>query len=344
MSNQLPSRLNGTGNIVTADQTTQAYARFLGVLPTPAEVLHAGEHFSVEGRHNCYLQLDSRMFTEPKGTRKNLLVYSSCHCEQIDVYLRKYRQDVLEKCYLHMLFTHRQALNRPHSNNRFVWSLFSEADLVIWNVLGPKFNEQSTDVLGKHLQADAKVVSFVPPCFAAFFAVAEFFGEEGVIEYLVAGRTVENIIALFRDGQFECQFKWRFKDQIDRLAFRERERDVKLSAFVQRHFKQHKLFLTVNHPAFPTLAYLVDECLGILGFKQLGEDHSISREVNEANFGAHLPETHYEFEYFGFTYPLRFQNERGGVDAYYSALISDTAARWKARGGVPAFNDPNDDY
>ena len=329
---------------MTGEQIIYAYARFLASQPTPGEIIHAAQNCTTDTKHNCYLQLDPRIFSEPRGKRKNLLVYSSCHCEQITDYLTRYRQDVLDRYYLHCLMTHRMSLARPESNNRLVHAMFAEADAVIWNVLGPKFEEQSTDVLGKYLKADAQVVSFVPPCFAAFWPIAEFFGEEGVVEYLVAERTAEDIIAIFRSGRFECQFAWRFKDQIERLAFREKDRDVKLSAFVSRNYINHKLFLTVNHPTYPTVAYIVESCLGYLGFKELGEDHCLAREVNECGFGAHLPETDYEFRHYGFKYPLRFPNERGGADAYYTALIRDAALRWKARGGGLHYTSKEDDY
>lgn len=236
------------------------------------------------------------------------------------------------------------ALTRPASDNRLVKAMFSNADLVIWNVLGSKFQEQSTEVLGKHLQSSAQVVSFVPPCFAAFWVAAEFFGEEGIVAYLEAGLSPDEIIAKYRDGSFNARFELRFKDQIDRLAFREAERDVKLSAFILRNYVGTKLFLTVNHPSYPTVAYIVDQCLGYFGFKELGEEHCLAREVNECEFGAHLPETHFEFDHYGFKYPLRYPKERGGADAYYTALIKDAAARWKARGGGLHYTDRADDY
>lgn len=330
---------------MTGEQIIYAYARFLAVQPTPGEIIHAGQYVATEIKHNtAYLQFDPRIFSEPKGKRKNLFVYSSCHCEQIAHYLTHYRQDVLDGYYLHYLMTHRMALTRPASDNRLIKAMFANADLVIWNVLGSKFQEQSTEVLGKHLKPEARVVSFVPPCFAAFWPIAEFFGEEGVVAYLEAGKNVEEIIELFRSGRFDCKFELRFKDQIERLAFREADRDVKLSAFIQRNYVNHKLFLTVNHPAYPTVAYIVENCLGYLGFKEKGEAHCLAREVNEAEFGAHLPETNYEFAYYGFKYPLRYPKERGGADAYYTALIKDAAARWKARGGGLHYTDKADDY
>lgn len=329
---------------MTGEQVIYVFARFLGVMPTPGEIIHHANNTSSSAKHDRYLQLDPRIFSEPKGKRKNLLIYTSCHAEQITHYMVNYRQDVLDECYLHCLFTHRMSENREASNNRLVWSMFNAADLIIWNVLGEKFAHQSTDVLGKHCKSDVKIASFVAPCFAAFWPVAEWFGEEGVVACLEAGMTDDEILSQFRSGKFDPKFEMRFGDQIERLAYRERERDVKLSEFIKRRHKNWKLFFTTNHPTFNTIAYLTDNSLGYLGFKELGEDHSLARDVNEAGFGGHYAETHYEFAHYGFTYPIRFPNDRGGMDACYSQMIRDASARWKARGGGLHYTDRSDDY
>lgn len=329
---------------MTGEQIIYAYARFLGVLPTPGEIIHAGEHFTVEGRHNCYLQLDSRIFSEPNGKRKNLLVYSSCHGEQIDCYLRKYRQDVLDQCYLHILYSHRMALNRETSNNRFMQSLFANADFLIYNVLSEKFGVFSTNVLLKHMKSDLKLCSFVPPSCACWWVLTEHYGEEPVQMAIDEGLKVEEIVALYKASTLDWKFQYRFQTQIDRLRHRERLRDVPLSAYVMRHYKTHRMFFTYNHPSFHVIAYLTDECLGHLGFKQLGEDHSLSVGQNEAKMGNHYPDHSAMWEFYKFEFPMEFQHERGGADAYYPQVIHDIAARYEARQRKPAFIDENDDY
>jgi hypothetical protein len=329
---------------MTADHITALYRWFLGVTPTKEEMLHAAVHVTTDTKHNCYLQVDKRMFNEKEPARKHLLVYSSCHCEQIGVYLEKYRPDVLDDCYLHMLFTHRMDCNREVSNNRLVWSMFANADLIIWNVLDAKFGQRSTEVLGKHCKPDVKIVSFVPPSCACWWPVTEFHGEQPVESAVDEGQSLDEIIANFSAGKLNYHYSYRFESQIARLAHRECNRDVGLSDYVMRHYKTHRMFFTFNHPSFHVISYLADQCLGKLGFKMLGEGHSLTVGVNEANMGNHYPDHPSMWEFYGFEYPMDLARERGGWQLYYPQVIREAANRYAARNHQPAYDDLESDY
>lgn len=330
---------------MTGDQIIYTYARFLGVLPTPGEIKHAAEHVSELVKHNCYLQVDARIFSEPKGTRRNLLIYSSCHAEQLCTYLNKYRGDVLDGFYLHIFFSHRAALNAPGSNNRLVHAVFSAADLIIWNDLAlEKFGAYSTDVLGKHCKTDVKIVSFVPPSCACWWPLTEHHNEGSVIAYLEAGKTVEQITVIFLAGYFNYDYEARFKSQIERLQYREAHRDVKISAYIMRHYRTHRQFLTYNHMSFHLASYIAEEALGCLGFRQNNEDHSLNVGWNEAQFGNSYPDHQSMWDFYKFEYPMDLARERGGPDLYYPTVIREAAARWEARSRQPVFDDKSNDY
>jgi len=249
---------------------------------------------------------------------------------------------VLERYNLSMVLSHRLQLGRPDTNNSNVHKAFAEADAIICNILSDKFQEFSTNVLFKNCKPDCNIVSFVPPCCACWWPVAPYWGEEGVVWSMGLGISEEEMIKMFLNGSFYCEFPIRFKDQIDRLAFRERNRDVKISDFIKRHYKDFKMFFTINHPTFNLVAYIVDCCLAELGFKQLGEEHSLSLPVNHAGFGNHYPETDYEWDFYGFRYPKRYTNELGGPNVFYPHLIGEVITR---RMMEPVrFCDPEDDY
>lgn len=243
-----------------------------------------------------------------------------------------------------MLITHRMAMNRDTSDNRLVHAVMGNADFLIYNVLSEKFGVFSTNVLLKHMKSDLKLCSFVPPSCACWWPVTEHYGEEPVQMAIDEGLKVEEIVALYKAGTLDWKFQYRFQTQIDGLRHRERLRDVQLSAYVMRHYKMHRMFFTYNHPSFHVIAYLTDECLGHLGFKQLGEDHSLAVGQNEAKMGNHYPDHTAMWEFYKFSFPMEFQHERGGADAYYPQVIRDIAARYEARQKKAAYVDPEDDY
>ncbi len=329
---------------MTGEQIIYAYARFLASQPTPGEIIHAAQNCTTDTKHNCYLQLDPRIFSEPIGKRKNLLVYSSCHAEQICVYLNAYRQDVMDQCYLHMFFSHRATLGAPESNNRLVHSIFGAADYIIWNDLAENFGCFSTAVLGKHCKTGVQIVSFVPPSCACFWPICEHHGEIGVVDYLDAGCNVNEIIERFLAGKFNYQYESRFQSQIDRLRYREAHRDVKISSYVLRHLKTHRMFFTYNHPSFHLIAYIVENCLGYLGFKELPEEHSLEVPQNLAAFGNHYPDHSSSFNFFSFAYPMDFARERGGANIYYPTVINEAAARWEGRNRMSVEDNMQNDY
>ena len=113
-----------------------------------------------------------------------------------------------------------------------------------------------------------------------------------------------------------------------------------------RHYKTHKMFFTFNHPSFHLISYVMDECLGKLGFTQFGEDHSLSVPVNLSNFGGHYTETDYEWDFYKFEYPKRYVDSnsgaRGTASQYYSRVICESIARILKRKG-PMYLDLEDD-
>lgn len=316
----------------------QVFHKFVGDNPTDEELRHFRVHMGHINKEDRYLQLNTT------GTgRRWLLIYTSCHAEQIAKYIQDFRPDVTDQLDIILLFTHRMQLTGPSANNRLVWALFSKSDFVIANVLSHKFGVFSTDALFPHCRPDCRIVSFVPPCCACWWPVASHFGEEPVAAYMDQGLSAEAMTERFRAGTFDSLFAYRYKDQIERLAFRERNRDVKISDFIVRRHKAHKMFFTTNHPTFNLIAYITDECLSRIGFKLHGEDHALSLPVNHAGFGNHWPESDYEWAFYGFEYLKRFDQDYGGPNAYYSALIQRTVERRKAL-TVAEYNDSEDDY
>jgi hypothetical protein len=174
--------------------------------------------------------------------------------------------------------------------------------------------------------------------------VTEHHNEDSVVAYLEAGKTVEEITAIFLSGNFDYDYESRFKSQIDRLRYREAHRDVKISAYIMHHYVSHRMFLTYNHMSFHLASFITEECLGYLGFKQKNEDHSLTVGWNEAQFGNSYPDHQSMWNFFKFEYPMDLARERGGPEVYYPTVIREAAQRWEARNRQPIFDDKSNDY
>ena len=58
------------------------------------------------------------------------------------------------------------------------------------------------------------------------------------------------------------------QDSIDELKKREKDLDFGISGFIEKNYKKHRLFWTINHPANYLIRYIADEILRILGIQK----------------------------------------------------------------------------
>lgn len=291
----------------------EIYRRFLGREPDGKEL---DDLLTVGLGPLGYLWTDDRCNGEVRVDKPILLFYTSCHAEQMVVYLKQYRPDILDKFQWLVLYTHRLLLHRGKFNLDLIHAIFAQAHTIITNPMNPRFEELSTiPLLAK---ATGAVAKFVPPSVTAFWPVVEHFGEEPVARAMLAGFTADQIIAQFDSGTLGCCFGSRYEHQINRLRKREEDCHATLSGFIDTHHREHKLFFTSNHPTFPVIGHLMEGCLRHLGYAAGPEP--LSLPMNAANFSHHFPETNYEWEYFRFRYPMRFPKDRGGSEFYRNAI------------------------
>lgn len=326
---------------MTDEQVIHLYQRFLGQDPTADEVAAISKRCNQDG--------DSFFFIDPRAlageSRKpTIAVYTSCHANQLRDYLNAWRPDITETHHVHYILTHQLQLDYKEDHARILHGIFADADYIFCNWLAiDKFGWFATENLIGAKKATVRLVTFVPPCFSAFWPVAEFFGEDPVHKYLDKGYSVDEIIEIYKNGQFDPLFNQRFSSQIEGLRLRERERDVKLSDFILRNYKTHKIFFTTNHPSFHVIGYFAEALLHKAGFEARSEFHSLALPVNGGHMGNHWPETDYEFTHYRFTYPKTLQGERGGAEVYYPQVIREIAERRLKRANQPPVVRPEDD-
>jgi hypothetical protein len=98
--------------------------------------------------------------------------------------------------------------------------------------------------------------------------------------------------------------------------------DIGLSEFIARNFKTHKLFFTENHPTFSIVAWIGSRIMKLLGLVHEEEDHILLHSGDRLGTWNVWPETRYEFDHYGFQYPLRYANTQcwGGVEWYHGQI------------------------
>ena len=295
------------------------YHRFLGRNPTETELDDLVKYGLGYGG---YIWEDPRLRSQSSDV-PILLLFSSCHCEQILQYLKLYRPDILESHSVNILFTHRLLLHRGHFNLDLIHAIFGHADKVLTNNMNLKFQELSTVALLPHCKPTCRIVTFVPPSFAALWPVVRYFGEEPVAKAKLEGKSLGDLIREFHEGTLDCMFGQRYAQQIERLVECEKNCDVGISDFMKRNLKTHRLFFTSNHMTGHVAAHITNKALGWMGFRMDAEDHALSLPTNFANFTNHWPEEKYAWDYFQFQYPMRYTEDWGGSSAFYPAVIQE---------------------
>lgn len=311
------------------------FETFVGDYPTMEEAKHWEARCKQD--FHSWFKVDER--TTKWSKKPTILFFTSCHCFQIDHYLRTWRPEILDLFHVHYLMIHQLQLDPTISVNRMVRGLVASADIVFDNAFLPKFAPFDSGNILASAKPSLRRFSFVPPTSACWWPVVVPFGEEGVIEHMRGGLDDGQIINRFNEGTFDPQFGKRFKEQMQNLRMREDRHDVKLVDFVMRHYRTHKMWLTYNHPTYHVISHLVERMLEKIGIA--ARTNPLDVPTNAAGMGSHFPETPYEWEFYRLEYPIRWTEDRGGK-AFYHDQIRQSYAKQKAL-KEPEYINPLDD-
>lgn len=314
---------------------SHVYRYFTQSNPTDQQRDHLSENIEtmssamIKSFSNKYMVVDDRFLNPPKDAPDNIMViYTSCHAFQFMRYLHNHRREVLDDYLIVILYNHLLINSRPHFDLNLLQWIAGMAHVVIHNGFSEKFGELSMHSLMVHYDARHTTgISFVPPSMACFWPVCEFFGEEPVARYVNNEVSVDEMLRLYRSGNFECMFSVRYALQLSRLKTRELEFDVKISGFISRNLLSHKMFFTSNHPTFHVIGHIMDQCLTILNYKPNGDDFQLSLPTNGGEMRNHNPETYYEWDHFKFDYPRTYITDWGGHEIFYPSTIERIANR-----------------
>lgn len=204
--------------------------------------------------------------------------------------------------------------------------LFQETDVLLTYNMGASHGSFSLERVRVMLRPDCRVVTFAAPNCSLFWPVSHgYCGILPVMHALDQGKSVEQICADFDAGQFDPLFKLRWRLEMGRIEHRDTTHDVKLGTFITQYHKTYKLFAAISHPTFTTIAWLGAGIMKVLG--HASDDAAAVVAYNYAHQEiSGYPETKYEFEHYGFTYPMRHQTTALGGYDHYHKMIRDSAA------------------
>ncbi len=262
----------------------------------------------------------------------NIVVYSSCHTWSIVPYLQS-REDVAGKYNVWGVVVHLAKDQQAWLDPRFA-KVFAEADVILHHPLDSDRWDRLR-VKEFNLKLGCRLVSMESPQASCCWPVLSGLGEHTVLALLAAGRTTEDIIHGFDENRFVPGLDSRFRMDKHRMEKRDAEVELKSADFVFKYWKDVKMFSTCNHPTFHVYVWMMDQFVGLLGFPRRGEEEALRVRDFAIEGDGHYPETHYEFEHYGFRYPMRLQNSMGG-SAFYHREIRTIAERYKAGLTAPA--------
>lgn len=280
---------------------------------------------------NGFLFLDEK----PREKRPIFLLYAACHGQLMKDYIQTYRADIAQKYYLVWVNVLSLVVRGLWAKEfEFPWiiaALFNHCEVMFYNPIGVDYGPYTDQNVLRYLNVGAKVLSYAGPHHGCWWVVCPVHGEQPVHACFDRGMSDADIYASIINGTFDPQFPKRFELQMAWLKGYQTGTDAGMADFIERNYRKCKLFFTYNHPSYNLIGYITDVLMGKLGYPMLGEDHAIALPSDRGLFADQFPETHYEWDFYKFEYPMRWQHGHGGI-GWYKSVIADARQNWKKAG------------
>lgn len=257
--------------------------------------------------------------------KQNCCLYTSCHALPLRTYLAT-QEKFKAKFNVNIILVHRLLLTGLNQiKSPLILAIFRNTSLILSN---PFIGQYEPMNLNHFPVTTGTSFTYVPPNNAALWPVVEHFGERGVVELLAQNISPAQVWRMMEDGRFNPRFDIRWPAQIQRLKDREKSCDIGISGFCERNLRKCKLWFTENHPTYNLIAYIGSQFCRLAGFDPQSEAECAALNPAQCGEWNASPETRYEFGYYGFEYPMSFQNSLGGLP-YYKTLIDSIALRFE---------------
>jgi hypothetical protein len=204
---------------------------------------------------------------------KNCIVYGNCHIFEIRKYLMSSRDfsETYSMIDIPPVYLCDKETGLDEESKRALGS----CDLFIYQKVSPAYSLYlSTDYLMQWLPESCKRISFANSYFTGYhpqFAPDRIdpYADRNIIRLIHEGKSNAEIAACLSDESFYSaqEVKANLDGTLNELTRRDREVDIPVADFIERHYKDEWLFYTVNHPAPSVIRHLAIAILAKLGMK-----------------------------------------------------------------------------
>lgn len=202
--------------------------------------------------------------------KKNCVLYGNCQVEVISEYLKKKFSNELEINYI-------ANYKKIWANEKLPIEIIKNADIFIYHPINGH-GEYDTDYLKSQLvKKKCKCISFAYLYFLGYFpdlvlmpsSKSFTYGSKTLNQFIINRDSLDKIINKLVDiNLFSKQFVFeKYNHTIGELRKREQKTDIKLADFIERNFRKHRLFLSVNHPSNLLFIELLKGILAKIGLK-----------------------------------------------------------------------------
>lgn len=211
---------------------------------------------------------------------KSCLIYGNCQAAALRTYLQKnsafastYR--VIDIKPVHLL---------TQEDIPYIDQVVSETDLLIYQPVSDNYKgiyQLSTRYLIDRLKPGCRQISFPVAYFTGYNPEVTYlrdgnganiskpfvYHDINILRLFDQGKSGREILEIIQDDDFytAAAAEKQFNDTMDRLKSREAGLDIKLSEFIQDHFRTERLFHVFNHPNKTLLSRIAEWMLEQLG-------------------------------------------------------------------------------
>ena len=211
--------------------------------------------------------------------KKKCLIYANCQGDALKVFLPKVKQFDNEYEIIDLKPVHKLSKD----DIPLLETLIKETDLFIHQPIADNYKnlrQLSSNYLKSKLQKKAKSISFPNIYFTAYNPeLTGLKNENGmpimspfsyydynILYLLAAGKSIQQAVSLIKMDNFYSKdfLKNVYESSLSILSNREDDLDIKVVSYIERYFKEKKLFHTYNHPKNVLLFFLVERIISQL--------------------------------------------------------------------------------
>lgn len=244
---------------------------------------------------------------------KKLVFYTNCQCSGLDYFIQKDINNIET--------THIENYRLIKNKNQIPIDILKQADIFIYQPIDKKHGIYSTDTsvennILSYLSPNCTIISFpyiynsslwilIPPAnidgyIGNYLDIDKYINRESIEKLKVKGYSLNEVIELYSNGLIDFDYENRFNKSIEILKEKEEMCDIKISEFIEKNIRKHKLFLTQNHPTTCVFVHCVNQILSILGHNHKYDEFAYPENI--CNLPGEWPHTSYDCKYWNFEY------------------------------------------